>query len=109
MMESTTIVPECSRQASVASTTRVRFVIMVAACLLSTVVSMQACPTCETRNDGVMQALTHGSEPTSVMDILLVVVMLCCVLWSAIATVGAISGEKKRRKLVQQGQRHESE
>lgn len=57
----------------------------------------------------MMQSLTHGSEPTSVMDVLLVIVMLCCVLWSAIATAGAIAGERKRRKQVLQGQRHESE
>lgn len=104
-----TIVPRCLLRAPVIPPVRTRHVIIVLACMLSVVVSAPACPTCTARNDGVMQSLTHGSEPTSVMDVLLVVVMCGCVLWSAIATAGAITGERKRRKQVQQGQRHESE
>ncbi|MBN9400489.1 MAG: hypothetical protein J0I17_09970 ['Candidatus Kapabacteria' thiocyanatum] len=109
MTDSMTIASERSWYASVAPSIYLRYAIVMTACLLSTVVPVQACPTCTTRNDGVMQSLTHGSDPTSVIDILLVIVMLCCVLWSAIATVGAISGEKKRRKQVQQGHPHEAE
>jgi len=109
MMESRTIVSGCPLRVPVIPPTGARYVVVTLACMLSAVVSAWACPTCTTRKDGMMQSLTHGSEPTSVMDVLLVVVMLCCVLWSAIATVGAISGERKRRNQVQQGQRHESD
>lgn len=109
MTDFLTIGSRCLLLVPVIPPVRTRHVIVVLAGMLSVVVPASACPTCTTRNDGVMQSLTHGSVPTSVMDVLLVVVMCGCVLWSAIATAGAISGERKRRKQVQQGQRHESE